>query len=428
MNNSSPLLNRERISALRAATARGFEALQVRNYRLFWTSQLISLTGSWMQTTAQAWLVLKLANDAPFALGLVIAFQFLPVMFFSLFGGVLADRLPKRPTIIVTQTLLMLQAAVFGILVATGGIQLWHVFVLAIIQGCITAVDNPVRQAFLFEMVGRNILVNAIGLNSMSFQVTRIFGPALAGVMIQVIGTAPTLIFNAVSFIPVIWALWMMDPRALFPAPTSGNGSMLVKLKEGLSFARRTPIVLATLIVAAFIGTFGINFSIFTPLIADNVLKTDAGGFGLLSAAVGVGALFAALTLAYMRRASIQQLLITGAVFGVLLGTLALSNSLWVSIILFILTGFAGISWATLTSTLLQLETPEQLRGRVLSINVLLTIGTTPIGGFLIGTVAQLVGVEAAMLFCGAMCLVGIGIASLYRARTSAPIPLSDKH
>jgi MFS family permease len=157
-------------SAVRVAVARGFLSLRVRNFRLFWIGQVISLTGTWMQTTAQAWLVLKLTHDSPLALGLVITLQFLPVMALALFGGVLADRLPKRSALVVTQSLLMIQAAVFGALVATGLIQLWQVYVLAVCQGLVTAVDNPIRQAFIYEMVGRDDLVNAVGLNSMSFQ------------------------------------------------------------------------------------------------------------------------------------------------------------------------------------------------------------------------------------------------------------------
>ncbi|HZQ06792.1 MAG TPA: MFS transporter [Anaerolineae bacterium] len=411
------------LNTLWKATARGFEALQVRNYRLFWFSQLISLTGSWMQSTAQAWLVLKLTNDSPFALGVVVTLQFFPVMLFALFGGVLADHLPKRTTLIVTQSLLLIQAAIFGGLVATGAIQLWHVYVLAMTQGLITAIDNPVRQAFLFEMVGRDVLVNAIGLNSMSFQVTRIFGPAVAGIVIQLVGFAPTLFLNAFSFVPVIGALLLMDASKLFAAPATGEASMLERLREGLRFARRTPSILSILIVAAFIGTFGINFSVFTPLIADNVLKTDASGFGLLSAAVGVGALFAALGTAYMRRVTMRRLLVSGALFSIFLGTLALSTTLWVSILLFVIVGFTGIAWATTTNSLLQLETPEQLRGRVLSINVLLTIGSTPIGGFFIGSVAQVAGVETAMLICTLLCLVGVGIAVLYRWRVAQMSP-----
>src|SRR5512136_3427130 len=192
-----------------------------------------------MQTTAQAWLVLKLTQDSPFALGTVITLQFLPVMMFALFGGVLADRLPKRGTLVMTQTMLVIQAAIFGALVATGLIQLWHVYVLAFIQGLITAIDNPLRQAFLFEMVGREDLVNAIGLNAMSFQGARIFGPSLAGVVSKLIGIAPTLALNAISFGPVIWALLRMDARAFFAAPLAREGSVWGNLNEGVKYAVR---------------------------------------------------------------------------------------------------------------------------------------------------------------------------------------------
>jgi MFS family permease len=406
-----------------ASAARGFQSLRVRNFRLFWIGQLISLTGTWMQTTAQGWLVLKLTNASPFALGTVITLQFLPVMVFALFGGVLADRLPKRSTLVVTQSLLMIQAAIFGTLVATGLIQLWQVYVLAVTQGLITAIDNPLRQAFIYELVGRADLVNAVGLNSMTFQGARIFGPALAGVVIQLIGIAPTLILNAISFIPVIWALLLMDRKAFFGAPPSRDGSMLGKLKEGLGFAVHTPIILSLLIVVAFIGTFGYNFTVITPLVANNILKTDATGYGLLSAAMGFGALFAALGTAYARRITMRRMLISGGFFSIFLGALALSTSFWLSMVIFILIGFAAITCATATNTLLQLNTPEQLRGRVMSINILLTQGSTPIGGFFLGTLGQLAGVATAISVCAVLCLLGVGVAVSYRWRLTHAAP-----
>jgi MFS family permease len=408
---------RGRVTPLVAGVTRGFESLRVRNFRLFWTGQIISLTGTWMQTTAQAWLVLRLTNGSPFALGTVITLQYIPVMLFALFGGVLADHLPKRSALIVTQALFLIQALIFGTLVATGVIQLWHVYILAVIQGLITAVDNPIRQAFLFEMVGRDVLVNAVGLNSMTFHGARIFGPALSGVVIQLIGIAPTLIANAVSFVPVILALWMMNPNAFFRAPAAANASMFTRLKEGLSFASRTPLIFSILILTAAIGLFGFNFTVVTPLVAENVLKSDAAGFGLLSAAIGAGALLAAFVLAYMRHITMRRILISAAVFGFFLGTLALSSNFWITFALFVIVGFTGITSATGASSLLQLNTPEQLRGRVLSINLLLTMGSTPIGGFFVGTVAQFAGVETALVVCAVLCLVGVGIAVVYRAR-----------
>ncbi len=406
-----------RVRAWRSAAARGFESLRVRNFRLYWIGQVISVTGTWMQTTAQAWLVLKLTDDSPLALGTVITLQFLPVMLFALYGGVLADRLPKRRTLVITQTLLMIQATIFAVLVATGAIQLWQVYVLAVIQGLITAIDNPLRQAFLFEMVGRKDLVNAIGLNSMTFQGARIFGPAIAGVVIKLIGIAPTLILNAISFIPVIGALLMMDARAFFAAQLAREGSVWKNLKEGVKYAVRTPTIFSILVVVAFIGTFGYNFTVVTPLVADNILKTDAAGFGLLSAAMGVGALIAAIATAYARNITMHRMLVSGGLFSMMLGALALSTSFPLSMLLFVLLGITGITCATATNSLLQLNTPEQLRGRVLSINVLLVQGSTPIGGLFLGSVGQVAGVSIAIFLCAALCLVGVGVTLVYRWR-----------
>jgi MFS family permease len=421
VNTSPPPVGRGQVWL--ASVAHGFQSLRIRNFRLFWVGQIISLTGTWMQTTAQAWLVLKLTQDSPFALGIVTTLQFLPVMVFALYGGVLADRLPKRPTLIITQTLLMIQAAIFGGLVATGNIQLWHIYVLAVVQGFITAIDNPVRLAFIYEMVGREDLINAVGLNSMSFQGARIFGPATAGILINVIGIAPALIFNAVSFIPVIWAFFLMDPKKLFATAATPAGSMFSKLKEGLTFSLHTPVVFAILIVAAFIGTFGFNFTIIVPLVADNVLKTDASGYGFLNAAMGIGALISSLVTAYSSQVTLRRLLISGGLFSIFLGTLAVSNSFWFSMALFVIVGFTGITCATAVNSLLQLNTPDHLRGRVISINVLLTVGSTPIGGFFLGTLAQLAGVEVALVSCAVLCVIGIVLASFYSWRLSHPVP-----
>jgi MFS family permease len=413
----SSLLSSGRMRAWATAAARGFESLRVRNFRLFWFGQVISVTGTWMQTTAQAWLVLELTDGSPLALGAVITFQFLPVMLFALYGGVLADRLPKRRTLVVTQTLLMIQATIFAVLVVTGAIQLWQVYLLAMTQGVIAAIDNPLRQAFLFEMVGRKDLVNAVGLNSMTFQGARIFGPALAGVVIKLIGIAPTLILNAISFIPVIGALLMMDARAFFAAPPAQDGSVWANLKEGVKYAVRTPTILSILVVVAFIGTFGYNFTVVTPLVADTILKTDAAGFGLLSAAMGVGAFAAAIGTAYARTITMRRMLISGGLFSVMLGALALSTSFSLSMLLFVLLGVTGITCATSTNSLLQLNTREQLRGRVLSINVLLVQGSTPIGGLFLGSVGQTLGVGTAIFLCAMLCLLGVGLALAYRWR-----------
>jgi MFS family permease len=399
-----------RLDALRS----GFRALRNRNYRLFWLGQLVSLTGSWMQTTAQAWLVLQL-TQSPFALGLVTTLQFLPIMLLSLFGGVIADRVPKYRLILTTQTAALLQAAAFGTLVGLGVIELWQVYVLATIQGIITAVDNPTRQAFVAELVDREQMSNAVALNSMLFNAARIVGPALAGVIIARIGIAPALYINAASFVGVIGGLLLMDRGAFRGGDVRSSGPVLTRLLEGLSYSWRTPRVLLIMIVVAAIGTFGYNFSVVLPLLAGFVLRTDAEGFGALSAFLGLGSLLAALFTAYTRQVTLRRLLLGSGAFSVLLACVALSTNFALSSILLVALGFAGITFATSANTLLQLTVPDELRGRVMSLYVLLFAGSTPIGGFLIGTLSDRIGVSETLLICAALCGLGVGVGVLFR-------------
>jgi MFS family permease len=395
---------------------RGFRALHNRNYRLFWSSQLISASGTWMQTTAQAWLVLKL-TDSPFLLGLVTTLQFLPVTLLSLYGGVLADRLWKHRALLFTQSALMIQAVVFGTLVATDNIRLWHVYILAVWQGMITAVDNPTRQAFVVEMVGREDLSNAIALNSMAFNTARIMGPSLAGVIIDQIGIAPALILNAVSFVPVLGALLLMRLSELHIAPPSATGSTISQVKAGLSYAWHTPAVLSILIVVGAIGTFGYNFSIVLPLLAKYVLHTSATGFGSLGSFLGFGSLVSAIVTAYTVHMTMRRLLTGAGAFSVLFGALALSHLFLLSAALLVALGFAGIIFATASNTLLQLNSPDALRGRIMSVYVLLFMGSTPVGGFVIGTLSDALDVSTALFICATLCLTGVVVAVFYHRK-----------
>ncbi|HJZ46548.1 MAG TPA: MFS transporter [Roseiflexaceae bacterium] len=405
-------------SGLLGRLTRGFNALEVRNYRLYWVGQLISQTGSWMQTTAQAWLVLQLTRS-PFALGLVTTLQFLPIMLLSLIGGVITDRLPKHRLIVTTQALALLQAALFGTLVATGAIQLWHVYLLAAFQGMINAIDNPARQAFAIELVGRERLVNAVALNSMLFNGARIVGPALAGLIIAAAGTpslgiALVLFLNAISFVAVLAGLLMMNRREFLAAPPSASGKLGRRLLEGLAYVWRTPKVMLVMIVVAAIGTFGYNFSVVLPLLSGFVLHTDAAGFGGLSAFLGFGSLVGALSTAYARQVTVRRLIVGSACFSLLLGAVAVSTSFPISAALLIALGFAGILFSTSANTLLQLAVPDALRGRVMSLYMLLFAGSTPIGGLLIGTLSNLIGVSETLLICAGLCLLGIGGALAY--------------
>ncbi len=404
---------------------RGFRALAIRNYRLFWIGQLISQTGSWMQRTAQDWLVLQLTHS-PFALGVVTALQFTPVLLLSLIGGVITDRWPKHRLVIITQVAALLQAVIFAILVATGVIELWHVYVLALLQGVITAIDNPVRQSFVVELVGRDHLVNAVALNSMLFNGARIVGPAAAGLMIAsasstLSGIALVLFVNAISFVAVLIGLVMIDPGAMWAAPTAPSGNMLGRLLEGLAYVWRTPAVMLIMIVVAAIGTFGYNFSVVLPLLSGFVLHTDAAGFGGLSAFLGFGSLVGALGTAYTRQVTMRRLIVGSLIFSILLGAVAVSTNFLLSGGLLIALGFAGILFSTSANTLLQLTVPDALRGRVLSLYMLLFAGSTPIGGLLIGSLSNVIGVSETLVVCAALCLLGVGAALLYRRATLNP-------
>jgi MFS family permease len=405
--------------ALPPGLTRGFSALHIRNYRLYWFGQIVSQTGSWMQSTAQSWLVLQL-TQSPFALGLVTALQFLPIMLLSLVSGVIADRVPKHKLIICTQVAAMLLAGIFGTLVATDTIQLWHIYVIAALQGIVNAIDNPARQAFAVELVGREQIVNAVALNSMLFNAARIVGPALAGLLIAQLGIALVLYCNAISFLAVLAGLLMMNPAEFRASPIRTEGPISQRLREGLSFTWRTPTVLLVMIVVAAIGTFGYNFSVALPLIAGFVLHTTPAQFGALSAFLGVGSLAGALSTAYVREITVRRLLLASMFFSVLLAGVALSPIFALSAALLVALGFAGISFATTANSLLQLNVPDELRGRVMSLYMLLFAGSTPIGGLLIGTISGWLGVSAALLICAGLCLLGVGGALLYH-RAHAP-------
>jgi MFS family permease len=366
-----------------------------------------------MQSTAQAWLVYQLTGS-PFALGFVTTLQFLPVMLFTLFGGVFVDRVPKRKLMMVTQTLLLLQAAVFGALVASGAVQIWHVYVLAVIQGLINAVDNPLRQALPAELVGRDQVGNAIALNSMLFNGARIAGPAMAGVVIAVIGIAPALFLNALSFIAVIAALTMMRPSEFHSQPSKTHRPPLRELREGLAYAWRAPAILTILMVLAVIGTFGYNFSTVIPLLGGFVLHVDASGFGALSTSLGIGSFVGAIVTVYTRKLTIRRLFAGSACFAALLAAVSLSHTFLVSAVLLACLGFAGIVFTTTANTLLQQAAPDDLRGRVTSLYVLLFVGITPIGAFYTGTLANAIGVAPTLVISAGICGAGLLAAALY--------------
>ena len=412
-NQREPLLEQESQQQQVKGLLRTFVALRHRNFRLFWFGQLISLTGTWMQTIGQAWLVLELTHSA-WLLGVVGALQFLPVMLFSLFGGVLADRLPKRKVLLFTQSFAMLQATILWILVATGHVQIWEVLVLASLLGLTNSIDMPTRQAFVVEMAGREDLPNAIALNSSLFNMARVIGPGLGGLIIALLGVAPLFLLNAISFIAVIIGLALIrmnDLYALAKRSTSkgkaSKQSTLQSLREGLAYVARTPSVLLVIAVIGVISLFGINFNVVLPLFATDVLHSGALGFGFLSAAFGLGSLFSALWLAWgNRRPSIQHILTGALAFSVLEIFFALSHLYVLSLVLIAAVGFAQIVFSATANTTLQTVTPDYLRGRVMSVYMVVFAGSVPLGNLFTGGMAHLYGAPIALLIGACLSLI----------------------
>ncbi len=402
---------------------RAFLALRHRNFRLFWTGQLISLIGTWMQTTGQAWLVLELTHSA-WLLGLVGALQFLPVLILSLFGGVLADRLPKRTVLRFTQSFATLQAFVLWLLVATGEVRLWHVLVLASLLGLTNSVDMPTRQAFVVEMVGREDLPNAIALNSSLFNMARILGPGLGGLIIAWLGVAPLFLLNAFSFIPVIIGLFLIDNSTLYAqvkrvpaekdAPRQGT---LQSLREGLAYVARTPSILLIITVIGVVSLFGINFNVVLPLFATDVLHVGAVGFGFISSAFGFGSLCSALWLAWSnRRPGVTWLLYGIGIFCVLEILFALSHLYLLSLVLIAGVGFAQIAFSATANMILQTVAPDRLRGRVMSVYMMVFAGSVPPGNLFTGGIAHLFGAPVALLAGAGLSLVAGVVAWALRA------------
>jgi MFS family permease len=402
--------------------AESLRAFQHRNYRLFYAGQSISLIGTWMQTIAQAWLVLQITNSEV-ALGVVTMLQFLPIMLFVLFAGVIADRVPKRNFLVVTQSVAMVQALILATLVFTGEVHLWHVYVLALMLGFANAFDMPTRQAFAIEMVGREDLINAVALNSGMFNGARLIGPAIAGFIIAAFGVEAVFLLNGLSFIPVIISLMAIRQSELYKIDRRGPaGNPFRELKDGLQYSLRTPSILLIVIIVAVIGTFGYNFTVMLPLLDKFVLHEGSVTLGFLTAAVGFGSLVAALFIAGRKKATRYQLFAGITAFTLLLGGVALSTNVYITMACLVGIGAAGTIWATTANTSLQIAAPDEMRGRVVSLYMLLFAGSTPIGGYLLGFLASTIGTrEAIGLFAG-LCGVGVVLGAAYYTLNKAEV------
>jgi MFS family permease len=384
-----------------------FRSLRHRNFRLFWFGQMISLIGTWTQSVAQGWMVLRLSNS-PFLLGVVSAFAGLPVLFFSLPAGVLADRVKKRKFLIFTQIGAMVLAFILSFLAFSGLVKVWHVMLLALGLGLVNAFDAPTRQAFVKEMVGKEDLLNAIALNSFMFNSARILGPALAGILISLVGEAGCFFINGLSFIAVIAGLSLMRMKDV--VFQSKNSSFLASFKEGISYIMKNKRALSLILMVSTMSIFGFSYAVLMPVFARNILKTGAAGLGFLMSAVGIGAISAGLGLASRKTEEKLKYMQAGiVVFFFSLFLFSFSKSFFFSLIFLVGTGWGMISLVATCNTLLQEIIPDELRGRVMSFYTMMFMGTMPIGSFLAGTLGQILGVIWAVRIGGLFC-VGISL------------------
>ncbi|HEY7139999.1 MAG TPA: MFS transporter [Methylomirabilota bacterium] len=407
------------------ALPHGLRALHHPPFRSFFLAQLVALVGTWMQTVSQAWLVLQLTNS-PFKLGLLGTFQFGPILLLSPVAGVVADRWPRRRLLIATQAALACQAWALALLVATGQARYWQIAMLALVTGLANTLDAPARQSFVTGLVGRNDLMNAVALNSASFNAARIVGPAIAGVLIGRLGVVPAFVVNGLGFaVVLVTLLGLTDDGA---ARRRRGASVRRDIAEGVRHVLRTPRLRAVLGVLFVVSLCVFNFTIYVPLLARTVLRLGPEGFGFLMAALGVGAVAGALAVG--ARANPEPGL------GLLLGTAAVAcgglvglstvHHVWAAVPMLFTTGFAGIITVTGCNTTIQLGTPDDLRGRVMSLYTWVYGGVFPFGSFLIGVTSERHGVSTALLLNGSL---GLGLLLLlvatrpWRTAASPPTP-----
>ncbi len=395
----------------------GLRAFQHRDFRFFWSGQLVSLVGTWMQSVGQAWIVLELTHS-PFKLGVISALQFGPMLFLSLLAGALADRVRKRRFLMLTQGALMLQALALAALDWSGQIQYWHVCVLALVYGIANTLDLPARQSFVVELVGKGDLMNAIALNATVFNGARIVGPAVAGLLIARYGVAPAFLVNGLSFLGVLVALAAIRNEGA-PRPREA-ATVGQEILQGLRYATSSSLVGLILALLFVISLFVLNFNVLVPLVARDALHEGARGFGLLMASLGVGAVGGAIALASLNRTRPPMALILTAALVTSAGVFSLSavRHFWVAAAVLAVAGFTQIVFMASCNTTIQVTAPDHLRGRVMSLYALVFVGTHPFGALLIGGLAEQWGVGSACLWGGGLGFLTVSaLALVWRRR-----------
>jgi len=395
--------------ALRGRTFRSLR--RHRNYRLFFTGQLISVAGTWMQNIALAWLVIELSSS-PLAVGALAFCRFLPFFLFSLVAGVIVDRLDTRRLLIATQATAMLVSVLLAVVTLVGVATLPVVYALAALGGLILVFDSPGRQTLTFQMVGPRELPNAVALNSGLFNASRVIGPALAGVMIAAAGVGFCFVVNAVSFLAVLVALKEMRVDELTPVAKNPDTRVFAGIREGVAWSVRSPIALTVLVVVTIVSTVGFNFNVLVPLLASQTLHVGAGMFGVLSASFGLGALTGALATATLRSASPRTFAVGAAGFSIAMLGLAPVHTPGLALVLLFALGLTFSLFTASANALVQLASPDHLRGRVVSLYLFAFAGLAPIGGLVAGWLADVGGTELAFAVAGISGLAAIAWAS----------------
>jgi MFS family permease len=407
------------VTRLWRATRLTFRSMSVRNYRLYFAGQLISTTGTWMQSIAQAWLVLQITGSGV-ALGVTVALQFTPVLLAGAWGGVIADRVDKRRLLVATQAAAGALALALGAVTALGVVQLWMIYALALGLGSVNALDNPARRAFVVEMVGAEHVSNAVSLSSAMFMAARVIGPAIAGLVIAGLGVSWCFFANGVSYGVAVLAFVMMRENEFFavdPVPKRKG-----QLREGLRYAWSTPALRLPLVLTAVIGTLAFNFQVVLPLLAEQTFSGSAGTLGALYACMSIGSVVGALVSAHEPRATIRFLLGAALAYGAALVVAAFAPTLPLEMLVLVPVGAAGIAFTAMANGVLQTECAPEMRGRVAALFTVAFLGSTPIGGPIIGWVSQQLGARAG-LWVGGVATLAVTAAAIagIRRRHEAP-------
>jgi len=393
---------------------RTFSALKVPNFRRYYIGQAISMIGTWMQSVAQSWLVYVLTHSAT-DLGLVVALQTLPVLLLGPYGGVIADRVDKRRLMVVLQSAMGVQALVLGLLAVTGAVRYWQILVLAVVLGLNNSFENPTRQAFVLEMVGPDEVRNAVSLNSTMVNAARAVGPAVAGVLIATVGVGVCFLLNAASFIAVVFSLSTMDLAMLQPSPPAGRSKGQVR--EGFRYVARTPRLLIPLVMMGIVGTLAYEFQVVLPVVAKGTFHGGAEAYGFLTAAMGVGAVVGGLMVAARGKTGLRPFTIAVVGLGLAMAFAAFSPVLAVELVALALVGYASVSFLATGNTTLQLESEPSMRGRVMSLWAVAFMGTTPIGGPLLGWIIATTNGRVGLGVGAAACLLAasIGVTAVWK-------------